>query len=176
MTQAIVSREEWLEARKALLARERDMTHQLDALRAERRRMPWVRIDKPYRFMGSDGEVTLGDLFGTRSQLAVYHFMLAPGSDHLCSGCSFVVDHVDAARQHFEQADLAFAAVSRAPIRRIEEVRRRMGWRFPWLSSDDGDFNYDFGVSFTEEDRAAGVDHRSLFVRRERAAGAAGVY
>ncbi|RDD68831.1 DUF899 domain-containing protein [Paracoccus versutus] len=156
MTQAIVSREEWLEARKALLARERDMTHQLDALRAERRRMPWVRIDKPYRFMGPDGEVTLGDLFGTRSQLAIYHFMLTPGSDHLCSGCSFVVDHVDAARQHFEQADLAFAAVSRAPVQRIEEVRRRMGWRFPWLSSDDGDFNYDFGVSFTEEDRAAG--------------------
>ncbi len=156
MTQAIVSREEWLEARKALLARERDMTHQLDALRAERRRMPWVRIDKPYRFMGPDGEVTLRDLFGTRSQLAIYHFMLTPGSDHLCSGCSFVVDHVDAARQHFEQADLAFAAVSRAPIRRIEEVRRRMGWRFPWLSSDDGDFNYDFGVSFTAEDRATG--------------------
>ncbi|WGR60610.1 DUF899 domain-containing protein (plasmid) [Paracoccus ferrooxidans] len=156
MTQAIVSREEWLEARKALLARERDMTHQLDALRAERRRMPWVRIDKPYRFMGPDGEVTLGDLFGTRSQLAIYHFMLTPGSDHLCSGCSFVVDHVDAARQHFEQADLAFAAVSRAPVPQIEEVRRRMGWRFPWLSSGDGDFNHDFGVSFTEEDRAAG--------------------
>ncbi|MCJ1900184.1 DUF899 domain-containing protein [Paracoccus versutus] len=156
MTQAIVSREEWLEARKALLARERDMTHQLDALRAERRRMPWVRIDKPYRFMGPDGEVTLGDLFGTRSQLAIYHFMLTPGSDHLCSGCSFVVDHVDAARQHFEQADLAFAAVSRAPVPQIEAVRRRMGWTFPWLSSGDGDFNYDFGVSFTEEDRAAG--------------------
>ncbi len=156
MTQAIVSRDEWLEARKALLARERDMTHQLDALRAERRRMPWVRIDKPYRFDGPDGEVTLGDLFGTRSQLAVYHFMLTPGSDHLCSGCSFVADHVDAARQHFEQADLAFAAISRAPVPQIEEVRRRMGWRFPWLSSGDGDFNYDFGVSFTEEDRAAG--------------------
>ncbi|MEG4641773.1 thioredoxin family protein [Paracoccus sp. APAP_BH8] len=156
MTQAIVSRDAWLEARKALLARERDMTHQLDALRAERRRMPWVRIDKPYRFMGPDGEVTLGDLFGTRSQLAVYHFMLTPGSDHLCSGCSFVADHVDAARQHFEQADLAFAAVSRAPVPQIEAVRRRMGWTFPWLSSGDGDFNYDFGVSFTEEDRAAG--------------------
>lgn len=156
MTQAIVSRDAWLEARKALLARERDMTHQLDALRAERWRMPWVRIDKPYRFMGPDGEVTLGDLFGTRSQLAIYHFMLTPGSDHLCSGCSFVVDHVDAARQHFEQADLAFAAVSRAPVPQIEAVRRRMGWTFPWLSSGDGDFNYDFGVSFTEEDRAAG--------------------
>ena len=156
MTQTIVSREEWLDARKALLARERDMTHQLDALRAERRRMPWVRIDTPYRFDGPDGEVTLGDLFGTRSQLAVYHFMLTPGSEHLCSGCSFVADHVDAARQHFEQADLAFAAVSRAPVPQIEAVRRRMGWTFPWLSSGESDFNYDFGVSFTEEDRAAG--------------------
>ena len=156
MTQTIVSREEWLDARKALLARERDMTHQLDALRAERRRMPWVRIDTPYRFDGPDGEVTLGDLFGTRSQLAVYHFMLTPGSEHLCSGCSFVADHVDAARQHFERADLAFAAVSRAPVPQIEAVRRRMGWTFPWLSSGESDFNYDFGVSFTEEDRAAG--------------------
>lgn len=156
MTQAIVSREDWLEARKALLARERDMTHQLDALRAERRQMPWVRIDKPYRLMGPDGECSLADLFGTRSQLAVYHFMLAPGSEHICSGCAFVADHIDAARQHFEQADLAFAAVSRAPVQRIEDVRQRMGWRFPWLSSEASDFNYDFGVSFTDDDRASG--------------------
>ena len=156
MTPSIVSREEWLEARKALLAREREMTHQLDALRAERRRMPWVHIDKPYRFDGPDGAVTLADLFGTRSQLAIYHFMLTPGSDHICSGCAFVADHIDAARQHFEQADLTFAAVSRAPIQRIEDVRRRMGWTFPWVSSGGGDFNYDFGVSFTAEDRAAG--------------------
>lgn len=156
MTQPVVSREEWLEARKALLARERAMTHELDALRAERRRLPWVRIDKPYVFEGPDGECTLGNLFGGRSQLAVYHFMLTPGADQICPGCSYTMDHVDAARQHFEHADLAFAAVSRAPIQRIEEVKRRMGWTFPWVSSDDRDFNYDFGVSFTTEDRAAG--------------------
>ena len=156
MNHAIVSRREWLEARKALLAKERAMTHALDALRAERRELPWVRVDKPYVFEGPDGECTLGDLFRGRSQLAIYHFMLTPGSNHVCPGCSYTADHVDAARQHFEHADLSFAAVSRAPLRRIEEVKDRMGWTFPWVSSHDGDFNYDFGVSFTPEDRAAG--------------------
>jgi predicted dithiol-disulfide oxidoreductase (DUF899 family) len=156
MQHNVVSREEWLASRKALFAKERAMTHQLDALRAERRQLPWVRIDKPYVFDGPEGECTLGDLFGERSQLAIYHFMLTPGSDHICPGCSFTVDHVDAARQHFEHADLAFAAVSRAPIARIAAVKRRMGWTFPWVSSDDRAFNYDFGVAFTAEDRAAG--------------------
>lgn len=156
MQHPIVSREDWLAARKALFEKERAMTHQLDALRAERRQLPWVRVEKPYVFDGPDGDVTLGDLFGDRSQLAVYHFMLTPGSDHICPGCSFTMDHADAARRHFEQADLAFAAVSRAPVRRIEAVRKRMGWTFPWVSSDDRDFNYDFGVSFRPEDRAAG--------------------
>lgn len=152
----IVSREEWLQARQALLEKERAMTHQLDALRAERRQLPWVRIDKTYAFQGRNGECRLGDLFGDRGQLAIYHCMLTPGSDHICPGCSFIMDHIDAARQHFEHADLAFAAVSRAPVARIEEVRQRMGWTFPWVSSGDGDFNYDFGVSFRAEDRAAG--------------------
>lgn len=156
MTHQIVSRDAWLDARKALLAKERAMAHQLDALREERRQLPWVRIDKSYKFEGPEGERTLSDLFGERSQLAIYHFMLTPGSDHVCTGCSFTADHVDAARQHFEQADLAFAAVSRAPIEQIEAVRARMGWTFPWVSSDDGDFNHDFAVSFTPEDRAAG--------------------
>lgn len=156
MTHAIVSREEWLEARKALLAKEREMTHQLDALRAERRQLPWVRIEKPYVFQGPEGDCTLGDLFDGRSQLAIYNFMLTPGSDHICPGCAYTADHVDAARQHFEQADLAFAAVSRASIGRIGEVKERMGWTFPWVSSGKSDFNYDFGVSFTPGDRAAG--------------------
>ena len=116
MDHAIVSREEWLDARKALLAKERAMTHELDALRAERRQLPWVRIEKPYVFEGPEGNCTLGDLFRGRSQLAIYHFMLTPGSDHVCRGCSFVADHIDAARQHFEHADLSFAAVSRVPL------------------------------------------------------------
>jgi predicted dithiol-disulfide oxidoreductase (DUF899 family) len=156
MQHAIVSRDDWLAARKALLAKELEMTHALDALRAERRQLPWVKIEKGYVFDGSDGKETLVDLFGDRSQLAVYHFMLSPGSDHICPGCSYTMDHVDAARQHFEQADLAFAAISRAPITRIEQVKARLGWTFPWVSSGDGDFNYDFGVSFTEADRPAG--------------------
>lgn len=156
MNHAIVSREEWLDARKALLARERAITHELDALRAERRQLPWVKIEKPYVFEGPEGECTLGDLFRGRSQLAIYHFMLTPGSDHVCRGCSFVADHIDAARQHFEHADLSFTAVSRVPLRRIEEVKNRMGWAFSWVSSHDSDFNFDFGVSFTPEDIAAG--------------------
>ncbi len=156
MQHAIVSREEWLVARKALLPKERAMTHALDTLRAERRQLPWVRIDKPYIFEGPEGACTLGDLFRGRSQLAIYNFMLTPGSDQVCRGCSFVADHVDAARQHFEHADLSFAAVSRVSLQRIEEVRRRMGWRFPWVSSYGSDFNFDFGVSFTPETMALG--------------------
>ena len=152
----IASPEEWLDARKALFAKEKAITHELDALRAERRRLPWVKVEKPYVFQGPQSPSTLADLFGGRSQLAVYHFMLAPGSEHLCSGCSFIADHIDAARQHFEQADLAFAAISRAPLERIEQVRRRMDWTFPWVSSGGTDFNYDFGVSFKKEDMASG--------------------
>jgi predicted dithiol-disulfide oxidoreductase (DUF899 family) len=156
MDHAIVSREAWLDARKALLTKERAMTHELDALRSERRRLPWVKIEKPYIFEGPEGECTLGDLFRGRSQLGIYHFMLTPGSDHVCSGCSFVADHIDPARQHFEHADLSFAAVSRVPLSRIEAVKDRMGWTFPWVSSHGSDFNFDFGVSFTPEDIAAG--------------------
>jgi predicted dithiol-disulfide oxidoreductase (DUF899 family) len=152
----IATRAAWLEARKALFEKERAMTHQLEALHAERRRLPWVRIDKRYTFQGPEGALDLDDLFGRQSQLAIYHFMLTPGSHHVCPGCSFLMDHVDAARRHFEHADLAFAAVSRASIERIEEVRQRMGWTFPWVSSGQSDFNYDFGVSFTEAERAAG--------------------
>jgi predicted dithiol-disulfide oxidoreductase (DUF899 family) len=156
MSHAVVSREEWLRARKQLQEKERAMTHALDALRAERRQLPWVRLEKRYVFRGLEGEVTLGDLFRGRSQLAVYHFMLTPGSSHLCTGCSYTADHVDVARQHFEHADLSFAAVSRAPIEQIQGVKKRMGWDFSWVSSFESDFNYDFGVSFTEEERAAG--------------------
>jgi predicted dithiol-disulfide oxidoreductase (DUF899 family) len=156
MQHQVVSREEWLKARKALLVKEKALTHELDALRAERRGLPWVKLEKPYLLEGPQGKCTLSDLFHGRSQLAVYHFMLTPGSDHICKGCSFIADHIDAARQHFEHADLAFAAISRAPLQRIEQVRQRMGWTFPWVSSQGTDFNIDFGVSFKKEDIAAG--------------------
>ncbi|GLS43804.1 DUF899 domain-containing protein [Methylobacterium brachythecii] len=148
----IVTRETWLEARKALLAQERDLTHRRDALSAARRDLPWVKVDKDYVFESPEGPKHLGDLFEGRSQLAIYHFMLTPGSDHICPGCSFVADHVDAARQHFEQADLAFCAVSRAPLEHIEEVKRRLGWTFRWVSSGRNSFNYDFGVSFGSDE------------------------
>jgi predicted dithiol-disulfide oxidoreductase (DUF899 family) len=151
-----VSREQWISARKALLTREKELTRVHDALRAERRRLPWVKIDKPYVFASRNGPRTLLDLFDGRSQLAVYHFMLAPGSDHICNGCAFIADHIDAARQHFEHADLSFAAISRAPISQIQPVKRRMGWTFEWVSSHGNDFNHDFGVSFTDEQIAAG--------------------
>ena len=152
----VVSRKEWLAARKTLLARERELTRLRDRIAAERRALPWVRIENDYIFEAPEGRTSLADLFDGRSQLVVYHFMLTPGSDHVCSGCAFISDHVDAARQHFEQADLSFVAVSRAPLAQIEPVKRRMGWRFRWVSSFGSDFNYDYGVSFTAEQVAKG--------------------
>jgi predicted dithiol-disulfide oxidoreductase (DUF899 family) len=152
----VASREEWLASRKALLIKEKAMFRELDALRAERRQLPWVKIEKPYTFEGPRGELTLAELFRGRSQLAAYHYMLTPGSDHVCKGCSYIADHVDGARQHFENADLSFAAISRAPIEHIEKIRQRMGWTFPWVSSNGTEFNYDFGVSFKKEDIEAG--------------------
>jgi predicted dithiol-disulfide oxidoreductase (DUF899 family) len=152
----IASRAEWLEARKALLAGEKAWTRMRDALAEERRALPWVRIEKSYVFDGPDGRVSLGDLFAGRSQLLVYHFMFGPDWKEGCVGCSFLADHVDAARQHFEQNDLSFAAVSRAPFARLDAFRRRMGWRFTWVSSEKSDFNLDFDVSFPPERKQDG--------------------
>jgi predicted dithiol-disulfide oxidoreductase (DUF899 family) len=152
----IASREEWLIARKELLKKEKELTRLRDQISAQRRELPWVRVEKPYVFEGPHGQKTLVDLFEGRSQLLVYHFMLAPDSDHLCVGCCFFADHVDAARLHFEHNDLSFAAISRASIDQIEAVEKRMGWRFQWFSSFGTDFNYDYGVSFTPEQIAAG--------------------
>lgn len=156
MEPKIVSREQWLEARKALLAHEREVTHLRDKVNAERRALPWVKVETPYVFDGPSGETTLADLFEGRSQLFVQHFMLAPDSDHVCPGCSGMSDHVDAARRHFEHADLSYAAVSRAPIERIEQVRQRMGWTFQWVSCGQNNFSYDFGASYTPEQVASG--------------------
>ncbi len=153
----VVSHEEWLSARSALFVEEKEITHKLDELREKRRHLPWEKIEKHYVFEGPDGNYTLADLFQSRSQLAVYHFMLTPGSDHVCKGCSFVADHFDGARKHFDDADLSFAVISRAPIKRIEQVKRALGWTFPWVSSYGSDFNFDFGVSFKREDLVAGT-------------------
>ncbi|WGF87189.1 DUF899 domain-containing protein [Marinivivus vitaminiproducens] len=152
----IVTPDEWLAARTALLAEEKELTRARDRMLAKRRALPWVRIEKDYRFEGPDGEVGLADLFEGRSQLYVYHFMFAPDWDEGCVGCSFMADHVDGARRHFEQNDLSFIAVSRAPFAKIDAFRRRMGWTFRWLSSHGSDFNYDFHVSFRPEEIASG--------------------
>ena len=147
----IVSRQEWLAARKQLLIHERGLTRLRDEINQQRRELPWVRVEKTYLFDGPESKITLGELFDGRSQLAVYHFMLAPESDHICDGCAFLADHVDAARMHFEHNDLSFTAISRAPMERIAAVKERMEWRFQWVSSFHTDFNFDFGVSFTDE-------------------------
>jgi predicted dithiol-disulfide oxidoreductase (DUF899 family) len=152
----IASRSEWLEERKLHLANEKRLTRLYEQLAAERRRLPWVKVEKIYEFEGPDGKETLSDLFGGRSQLIVNHFMLGPGWREGCVGCSFGADHTSGALVHLEQRDVRYVAVSRAPFREIEAFRRRMGWSFKWVSSFGSDFNYDYHVSFTQEQVAAG--------------------
>jgi len=151
---AIVTREEWLVARKALLRREKEETRLRDAVNAQRLALPWVRIEKDYVFEMPEGMRGLADLFEGRSQLIIYHFMLAPGWEAGCPGCSFLADHLDGALAHLNHHDVTLVAVSRAPLDEILAYKRRMGWRFPWVSAHGGDFNYDFNVSFTEQDLA----------------------
>jgi predicted dithiol-disulfide oxidoreductase (DUF899 family) len=156
MDHEIVTREDWLAARKALLAKEKALTRAHDALAAERRALPWVRVDKPYAFEGAQGTQTLADLFDGRSQLFVQHFMMGPGWEEGCVGCSFTADHVDGARVHLEHHDVSFVAISRAPWPEIAAYRARMGWGFRWVSSFASDFNYDFHVAFTPDAVASG--------------------
>ena len=152
----VVSRDAWLEARKRLLAREKELTHLRDQIASERRALPWVRIEKTYTFDTPEGRRTLTDLFEGRHQLVVQHFMFAPGWEEGCKSCSFMADHIDGARVHLAQRDLTLVVVSRAPLADIERFRRRMGWQFKWVSSHGSDFNHDFGVSFTAHDVALG--------------------
>ena len=152
----VVSREEWLDARKALLAKEKELTRLRDRLAAERRALPWVKVEKPYVFDGSQGPVTLADLFDGRSQLFIKHFMMGPGQVGQCVGCSLEVDHVEGALVHLQNHDVSYAVVARAPIEEIEAVRQRMGWRVTWVSSYHSDFNYDFHVSFKPDEIVAG--------------------
>jgi len=155
----VVSREEWLRARMALLAREKEHTRRRDELGRQRRELPWVRIDKAYRFDGPDGHVTLAELFEGRSQLLVQHFMLGPGWEQGCPSCSFMADHTDGMNVHLAHRDITLVAISRAPLAEIERFRRRMGWQFKWVSSHGSDFNYDFHVSFTPEEESRGEVH-----------------
>lgn len=152
----IVSQDEWMAAHKAHLAKEKEFTKMRDRLRAERLALPWVRVGKEYEFDTPDGRKTLAELFDGRSQLAMYHFMLGPDWKQGCVGCSFGADHFDGANLHLKHHDVTFLAVSRAPLAKIEAYKKRMGWKFPWVSSFGSDFNYDFNVSFHKEDIKAG--------------------
>lgn len=152
----IVSQDEWMAARKALMADEKAFTRMRDALAAKRQALPWVKVEKSYTFDTPHGPRTLAELFGPRSQLVVYHFMLGPDWEEGCVGCSFLCDHIDGMLPHLEHHDVSFVAVSRAPLAKIEAFRKRMGWRFAWVSSNGGDFNFDYHVSFSEADKARG--------------------
>jgi predicted dithiol-disulfide oxidoreductase (DUF899 family) len=166
MHNRIVTREEWLTARKAHLAKEKELTRLRDQLSAERRELPWVKVEKQYVFESPKGQETLGDLFDGRSQLIIKHFMLGPGWKEGCVGCSFEVDHIECALVHLEHHDVTYAVVSRAPLPEIEAFKKRMGWRFKWVSSYGSDFNYDFHVSFKPDDIAKGEVYYNYEMRK----------
>jgi predicted dithiol-disulfide oxidoreductase (DUF899 family) len=165
-TNRIVSRDQWLTARVRLLANEKELTRKRDELALQRRELPWVKVEKRYEFEGPSGKTTLADLFGGRSQLVVYHFMFGPDWQEGCPSCSFVCDHVDGAVAHLAARDVSLAMVSRAPLAKIAAFKKRMGWRFPWVSSHSNDFNRDFGVSFRKEEMAQGAVEYN-YVRQE---------
>lgn len=156
MSHPVVSKQEWLAARTELLVKEKELTRARDKLNEARRALPWEPVTKDYIFDAPSGPKSLSELFDGRSQLIVYHFMFAPDWEEGCVGCSFLADHVDGAIPHIRQADANFVAVSRAPLSVIEPYKRRMGWKFPWLSSAGNDFNYDYQVAFRDEDAVDG--------------------
>jgi predicted dithiol-disulfide oxidoreductase (DUF899 family) len=152
----VVSRDEWLAARKQHLKKEKEFTRLRDKLSAERRELPWVKVEKNYVFDGPKGKETLADLFDGRSQLIVYHFMFGPEWEQGCPSCSFLSDHIDGSIVHLAHRDVTFVVVSRAPLPKIEAFKKRMGWRFKWVSSYGNDFNFDYHVSFTKDEMAKG--------------------
>jgi predicted dithiol-disulfide oxidoreductase (DUF899 family) len=152
----IVPPADWLAARKELLTKEKEFTRLRDELSQQRRELPWESVQKPYVFDGPAGKQDLAELFGGRSQLIVYHFMFGPGWKEGCPSCSFIADSFDGVTPHLAARDTSLAAISRATLPEIENFKKRMGWRFPWLSSNATDFNQDFGVSFSKEEMTAG--------------------
>ena len=160
MRHQVVSRAEWLAARLGLLKEEKELTRRSDELARRRQELPWVRIDKEYRFETDEGSASLADLFRGRSQLLVYHFMFGPDYKAGCPSCSAIADGFDGSVVHLAHHDVTLSAVSRAPLAKLHAYKRRMGWNFPWASSLGGDFNFDFNVSFTgEHQREGGVDY-----------------
>lgn len=151
-THKVVTKEQWEAEYKEYLKGAKEFTRLYDKKKAERRQLPWTRVEKNYVFDGPNGKIALADLFEGRSQLVVQHFMFGPDDKEGCVGCSFTADHVDGARQHFEHNDLSYVAVSRAPISKLLEYKNRMGWDFNWVSSFESNFNYDYHVSFRKED------------------------
>ncbi|MEB2844272.1 DUF899 domain-containing protein [Endobacterium cereale] len=149
---AVVTRDEWHDARLKLLELEKEETHLRDKVRAARQALPWVKVDKDYTFDTPSGKRNLADLFDGRSQLLVYHFMFGPGWKEGCVGCSFMADHFDGTLPHLSNHDVTLVAISRGTLAEIENYKKRMGWHFPWLSSNGSDFNFDYHVSFTEDD------------------------
>jgi predicted dithiol-disulfide oxidoreductase (DUF899 family) len=147
----VVSHQDWVKARTELLAREKEFTHAREAMAQTLRELPWEKVEKNYIFEGENGKVTLADLFAARSQLVVYHFMFGPEWAEGCHGCSFTADHIDGPNQHLSHHDVTLMCVSQAPYSKLVVYKKRMGWRFPWVSSQGSDFNYDYGVSFTKE-------------------------
>lgn len=152
----IVTHDQWLIERKKHLAREKELTHLRDQIARERRALPWVRVEKNYIFDTPDGPHTLAELFEGRHQLLVQHFMFAPGWEQGCKSCSYMADHIDGMNIHLAHRNITFVAVSCATLAEIERFRRRMGWRFTWVSSHGNDFNRDFRVSFTADDETSG--------------------
>ena len=152
----VVSQKEWVVARKKLLRKEKRFSKLRDELNLQRRKLPWIKIEKEYVFDAPTGKVTLAELFGGKSQLITYHFMFGPGWEEGCEHCSFWADHFDSVNMHIGQRDTAFAVVSRAPLKEIEPFKKRMGWKFKWVSSFNTDFNFDFNVSFTPEQLKSG--------------------
>jgi len=152
----VVSPEVWVACRKQLLQKEKELTRLRDEVARQRRELPWKEVTKSYSFEGPNGRETLSELFGGKSQLIVYHFMFGPGWNEGCVGCSFLADHLGGALLHVQQKDIAFVAISRAPLAEIEAFKKRMGWTFKWVSSNGSDFNYDYHVSFQPEEVASG--------------------
>lgn len=160
MQHAIVSRDQWLEARKAHLKNEKALTRMRDLVAAERRALPWVKMDKKYIFETTEGKKELADLFGSNSQLIVHHFMWRHDLDQGCPSCSLVADHAEGALVHLRNHDVSYVRVSRAPLEKLLAYGQRLGWTADWASSWNNDFNYDFHVSFTKEQLAEGkVDY-----------------
>lgn len=168
MSHKVVGRDEWLKASAAFLEKEKQFTHLRDDLARQRRELPWMLVEKNYVFESPASKKSLADLFQGKSQLFVQHFMFAPEWNEGCQGCSFQADHIDGALVHFTQRDVSFAAISRAPVEKLEAFRKRMNWHFNWVSSGGNDFNYDFNVSFKEGQEKVSYNFRTTdFIETE---------